>query len=383
MYVSNSTPTIPNSQNTENMIDPQSLLHKFSEKISGKTFVNSRILEELTGAEISHKTRFLKSYVNPILKGSNIQFNDVVVSGHDGRKKILVATRIMHLIIVSAQLKWTDARKKYVAFFLSPHLVPDHEYLFEDLSVKPANPESTNTATVLSGSVDKKRMRTSSRQRLYKKLLKKYKNIQLNKQQKSVIGQNKPPLTVVRGFWNDVMRLSRANNFPVSELIRKFLEEAVSRRKRNGKRSSKQNDLRTVAYSLFAITEEKRSKFMQDLIIASKTEKWTTIYTIIRNFFKIDGLKPYLIPAPRSLQRNGQDYARLFLKLFKPQHTFSGFRIDLVLAVKFAVFCLLNRTNISGVSVDIWGDGAEIGKKRSPIWRSAFWTWRQEYRHNQ
>ena len=102
---------------------------------------------------------------------------------------------------------------------------------------------------------------------------------------------------------------------------------------------------------------------MQDLIIASKTENWTTIYTIIRNFFKIDGLKPYLIPAPRSLQRNGQDYARLFLKLFKPQHTFSGFRIDLVLAVKFAVFCLLNRTNISGVSVDIWGDGAEIGKK--------------------
>ena len=112
MYVSNSTPTIPNSQNTENMIDPQSLLHKFSEKISGKTFVNSRILDELFDEEIPHKTRFLKSYVNPILNGSNIQFNDVVVPGHDGRKKILVATRIMHLVIVSAQLKWTDARKK-------------------------------------------------------------------------------------------------------------------------------------------------------------------------------------------------------------------------------------------------------------------------------
>lgn len=43
----------------------------------------------------------------------------------------------------------------------------------------------------------------------------------------------------------------------------------------------------------------------------------------------------------------------------------SGFRVDLVAFVRFATYSLLNKTDMSGVAVDIWGDGFARGNRET------------------
>ena len=55
---------------------------------------------------------------------------------------------------------------------------------------------------------------------------------------------------------------------------------------------------------------------------------------------------------------------KLFVTICEPERTYSGFRVSLLKAVTFASLVLLQKTNLEGLKIDIWGDGCEIGGLR-------------------
>ena len=48
---------------------------------------------------------------------------------------------------------------------------------------------------------------------------------------------------------------------------------------------------------------------------------------------------------------------------FSPEMSYSGFRTSLVTAVKYFAYINFGCVDLSGLQVDIVGDGADIGKK--------------------
>ena len=67
------------------------------------------------------------------------------------------------------------------------------------------------------------------------------------------------------------------------------------------------------------------------------------------------------MPSYRAVQRYQNQILENFISVCKPEPTFSGFRCDLVSCVKFAAWILYGRREISGLNIDLWGDGFEIG----------------------
>ena len=56
-----------------------------------------------------------------------------------------------------------------------------------------------------------------------------------------------------------------------------------------------------------------------------------------------------------------------FMVTFSRKRTYSGFQTSLVTAVKYFVIINFGCVDLSGLQVDIWGDGAEIGWKNITI----------------
>ena len=72
----------------------------------------------------------------------------------------------------------------------------------------------------------------------------------------------------------------------------------VPEKKRGGTRGYQRNHVQSVANTLFAIDKEKQEKLQQQLIIASKTENWSSILDIIRGHLKVVGMQN-IIPSVR------------------------------------------------------------------------------------
>ena len=144
---------------------------------------------------------------------------------------------------------------------------------------------------------------------------------------------------------------SRSKYFRPSQASKKTILSASSSK-------TTSNKLR----KLFMEWEVKHSVTERESVcLTATTENWEKVLTLMSSCFKLPTIN-CLIPSSRTLRRLNTNFHCYFSSLMRPKKSYSGFRISMVRAVKAAAFMLWGITDISGMNVDIWGDGVEIGR---------------------
>ena len=105
----------------------------------------------------------------------------------------------------------------------------------------------------------------------------------------------------------------------------------------------------------------QRQRYRESICLTATTDNWEKVLNLLSFYFKLPTVN-CLIPSSRTLRRVKTNFHCYFSSLMRPEKSYSGFKISLVRAVKAVAFMLWGITDLSGMSVDIWGDGVEIGK---------------------
>lgn len=306
------------------------------------TYVNAKLLDEISGYTITEKFRKLKLVVGSIVEGSSIREEDVLRSiTIPGSKTTatVVAVGIMHLIVVRGfkQLPWNQRRRMYVQYFFpdSPHLVPDFDPYHTRTHTNPSQHDTSESCII--------------------PIRPAYTT--------TVPTEQEDPLDA-QEFWSKIESVVIKNNLSIKPFAEKLLSIQIKRQKRGSKRRQDVNHIAELTDVLFNISKCKEN-FQNDIFLSVKTGNWRDILHVIKKYLTVPGLgQSQIVPSVNAIKSMSRPIISKFIALFKPEKTYSGFRIDLVSAVKIVCYLLMNgRTNLQGLHVDIWGDGVEIGKK--------------------
>ena len=166
-------------------------------------------------------------------------------------------------------------------------------------------------------------------------------------------------------FWTKVLNFARVHGLPIHGLpIATILKEQHQKRSTWRKRSASGNHIRDLFTGLL---EDRGSPecFRYELSIKMKTSNMEDILNAIRQRLVPVGLGGgSLVPSIRHIKRATRLIMKLFVTICEPERTYSGFRVSLLKAVTFASLVLLQKTNLVGLTIDVWGDGCEIGGLR-------------------
>jgi hypothetical protein len=168
--------------------------------------------------------------------------------------------------------------------------------------------------------------------------------------------------TTPRQYWRDVLAYAKQNEIPFDELIDLTLQ--IAQRRKIGRRYPKGciNYVQIIAERLF-VERGSSEEFRDEIALKIRTNNIQAVLDLIRAHLYLPGLKSNLVPSNKTVHASGINLKRFFVALLHPEKSFSGFRVNLFLYVKLAAYLLLNKEDISGLEVDIWGDACEIGGK--------------------
>ena len=162
-----------------------------------------------------------------------------------------------------------------------------------------------------------------------------------------------------------------ADNWNISTeiLIIKFLEEAQSRKSKEGKTANEISHIKLIVKVLFGAEDKKgREKCCKELVFAAKREHWGLIFSIIRqHLYKVGFVRTNIVTSLPVLSIKNQSLMQSFIEIFRPKRTYSGSGTSLITAVKYFAYINFGRVDFSEPQVDIWGDGNEIEKKNSRL----------------
>ncbi len=340
--------------------------------LNNKLFISSKILDDLAGTTILHKKRLLEPLIKTLIVNTTLSLDDVLRSEPESGK-LIVAYRIMQNIIVSTtKIPWNIKRQEYVAFHFTRCLIPTEDVFQSNCTIETSSKES-QTQEEKQPVVDEendggqclsqdKETQTEQMSQNRAQIKRRFLSSSKRSPFQTFMSQNQSSKDS-KSFWDAAIRFADQSKFSVHDLIVKFVEEAESRKAKGGKFGREVNHIKVVVNALFQIEDkDRRDKLREELTLASKAQHWSFLLHLIRKRLHITGLGRNIIPSIRTLQREGSLLTQCFYDSMRPQHTYSGFRIDLVTAVKFVVFLKLKKRCLAGINVDIWGDGAEIGK---------------------
>ena len=161
-------------------------------------------------------------------------------------------------------------------------------------------------------------------------------------------------------FWSKILNFARMHGIPIHGLAT-ILKEQHQKRSIWRKRSASGNHIRDLFTGLL---EDRGSSecFRYELSIKMKTGNMEDILNAIRQRLVSVGLGGgSLVLSIRHIKRATSLIMKLFVTICEPERTYSGFRVSLLKAVTFASLVLLQKINLEGLKIDIWGDGCEIG----------------------
>ena len=347
-----------------------------------RQFINSDILEKIFLAEINSKNRYrnMLTAVKQIVTGTSLDRDPEalvrrVKTKKGGREAVYVAAKIMKLIIVCGlrDHTWNQVRKDFVSFFFSRELIPDVDpynvsfpnnvpinasvpnnvpFKASVPNVVPFNAPAPNNSCMpvssgSSGGSIKPANRIKSRPKL-----------SLRKNAQDVCKDGKK--LNLKSFWRQVIWCIRYKGISIRGLTEAAHREAEQRKRRNGASKKQKNIIGGLIAGLFT-DRGSWSDFRDALAIHTKTGNVNDVINLIRSRLSVPGLGFNLVPSIRTIVTSNAKFTQHFIKLCNPERTFSGFRVDVVRCVKLAAYAILQTTNISGLKVDIWGDGAAIG----------------------
>ena len=342
---------------------------------NNKKFINSDILEQITHTEINSKNRYrnILTAVKQIVNGTSLERDPEALvrkikTRKGGRESVYVAAKIMKLIIVCGMRDhaWNQVRKDFVSFFFSRDLIPDVDpYNVYDPNNVPINANATNTLIPVSSGT----LGGSNKANAPNNLIpvssgtlgrsnKRATNYFLRKKVQNAC-KTKEKLNL-KSFWRQVIWCIRYKGISIRGLTEAAHREADQRKRRNGGSKKQKNIIGGLIAGLFK-DRGSCSDFRDALAIHTKTGNVNDVINLIRSRLSVTGLGFNLVPSIRTIVTSNAKFTQHFIKLCNPERTFSGFRVDVVRCVKLAAYAILQTTNISGLKVDIWGDGAAIG----------------------
>ena len=337
-----------------------------------RQFINSDFLEKIYLAEINSKNRYrnMLTAVKQIVTGTSLDRDPEalvrrVKTKKGGREAVYVAAKIMKLIIVCGlrDHTWNQVRKDFVSFFFSRELIPDgdpYNVSFPNnvlinasaLNNVPFNaPAPNNTCMPVSSGSSGGSIKPPNRIRSRPKL-----SLRKNAQDVCKAGEK----LNLKSFWGQVIWCIRYKGISIRGLTEAAHREAEQRKRRNGASKKQKNIIGGLVAGLFK-ERGSCSDFRDALAFHTKTGNVNDVINLIRSRLSVPGLGFNLVPSIRTVDTSNAKFTQHFIKLCNPERTFSGFRVDVVRCVKLAAYAILQTTNISGLKVDIWGDGAAIG----------------------
>ena len=164
----------------------------------------------------------------------------------------------------------------------------------------------------------------------------------------------------LKSFWRQVNWCIRYKGISIRGLTEAAHKEADQRKRRNGASKKQKHIIGGLIAGLFK-DSGSRYDFRDALAIHTKTGNVNDVINLIRSRLSVPGLGFNLVPSICTVATSNAKFTQHFIKLCNPERTFSGFRVDVVRCVKLAAYAILQTTNVSGLKVDIWGDGAVIG----------------------
>lgn len=331
-----------------------------------REFVNVKLLEQIMGTELKNKYRDLKKVISEMVKGTDINPDDLIRTDIQLRNQsinpIYIAAGTMQLILHRGikGMQWNVARRSMVEHFFPKDMLPYVE------PHKARTPMAGTSATTSShqdtsardntghGNNTTERTMTVRSQLLLPAMVPRAtKKATL---QRYITDWQKRECAVK--FWRQIFWFAAKNKINIQGLV-----DVV---KRNGtvnnrqSRAGKPNLTKTLLLGL-TINRGSTIAFCDRLALAMKTGNSDMLIDVIRTHLKMPGM-PNLVPCVRNIRESTASIVSIFIALCKPERTYSGFRLDLVTCIKITAYLLFGMTCLKGVRVDIWGDACVIGK---------------------
>ena len=152
-------------------------------------------------------------------------------------------------------------------------------------------------------------------------------------------------------YWKYVFNHAKTNNVDFEILIEVILKFS---------KTKQSSYLKTIVEKLFPNMKSKEA-MISSLAISIRSGNIDDVISTIRANLSINGQLHNIIPSSRAIRRFSKILTNAFISMCKPEATFSGFRCDLVKCVKIAAWLLFETEDLSELTIDLWGDGCEIG----------------------
>ena len=162
-------------------------------------------------------------------------------------------------------------------------------------------------------------------------------------------------------FWKRIFQYARLHTISLKALGTAAIAVSKQRRiNRSHNRAGRPSIVKVLVKSLFKNIGTD-ANFRAALALCMKCGSMEDLINTIRRHVEVPELGYGILPCMTVIKKSTKLTMRYFIGICKPEKCFSGWRVNLVLAVKLAVFMRWGSPDLNGVLVDIWGDGAECG----------------------
>ena len=162
-------------------------------------------------------------------------------------------------------------------------------------------------------------------------------------------------------LWNTIFTIVQSKDIQIDSSFGQALKRDEENRREKGY-SRQVNIVKEITDQIF---ENARNNldFRHMLSLTIKIGNVDDVINAIRDRLKISG-RHNLVPCISLIKKSTAEIMGYYTAVCEPEITFSGFRCNLVRCVQVASFMLCGSpmfSNLSGLRVDIWGDGLEVG----------------------
>ena len=329
-----------------------------------RQYVDCKLLDAVYGKEFDNKHRTINMILSEMLTGTGIPpvpnvLRKIATPGQRS-PSVCVAVRTMQMILLRgfSRLPWNNIRRGLVALFFPPGMFPDadpytaigristtsHHVAGEDVAGEDVTGEDVATSSrAIDRGVDLPRPAEPLQSRVIATIIPRCRD-------RTVVRQNIELWETPEGaidFWRQVFKFAIKNKVSLHGLV-KFLQGRAKARRRQARRGST-NIMKILLDGLLAERGTLR-EFCDDLAIFMRTGNVEAFIGIIRDRLAIPGVR-HIMPSLRSIKISTAQLTRNFIAICSPEMTFSGFKVDLVAAVKLAAWLLLQITDVTGLRV--------------------------------
>ena len=350
-----------------------------------RQYVNCALLDAISGIEYGNKFRQMEPIVKDLIEGQGLDWKDILIRRNvNGKRAVCIAIRTMQLIVFHGYkgLPWNETRRQLLGLFFPADVIEtlgrqfhpftpicsivhgtaaagshavDHQHDPMEVDVHTGHVDretGDDSAATGSGGQMSDARRPAAKNIMNVLVIPRVRDNQQSANQRN-IARWKSATGGIR-FWRKVFLCAQKNEISLYALI-EFLHHTAKTRRRKAQKGS----INLVEFILLGLAVKRGTvrNFCDYLAIAMRTSNMETLVNVIRNRIAVPGVRCNLVPCVRTIKVSTAGLVRHFIIMCRPERTYSGFRVDLVAAVRLAAFLLLRITDLKGLRVSLRSHG--------------------------